>query len=56
MDYKIFWTEEAIQNIEEIIYYLTIKWTQREVENFKSKPSKKIGQIALNMNILTSNF
>ena len=45
MDYKIFWTEEAVQNLEEIIDYLQTNWTQREVENFKAKLSKQIDQI-----------
>jgi len=42
MDYKIFWTKEAIRNLEEIIDYLYSKWTQREVDNFKTKLSKQI--------------
>jgi len=48
MDYEIFWTEEAIQNLEEIIDYLATKWTQREVDNFKEKLSKQIGLIKRN--------
>lgn len=48
MDYKIFWTEEAIQNLEEIIDYLLTNWTQREVENFKAKLSKQIDLIKRN--------
>ena len=48
MDYKIFWTEEAIQNLEKIIDYLTNRWTQREVDNFKSKLSKQIELIQRN--------
>jgi|GEM_PF-5923117 len=34
MDYKVFWTQEAIRNLEELIDYLYAKWTQREVDNF----------------------
>jgi len=37
MDYKIHWSDEAIDNLKEIIDYLSIRWTQREVENFKGK-------------------
>ena len=48
MDYKIFWTEEAIQNLEEVIDYLATKWTQREVDNFKEKLSKQISLIKRN--------
>jgi plasmid stabilization system protein ParE len=45
MGYKVLWTEEAIQNLEEIIYYLSNKWTLREVDNFKEKLSKQIDLI-----------
>ena len=48
MDYKIFWTEEAIRNLEEIIDYLYSRWTQREVDNFKAKLSKQIDLIHRN--------
>ena len=40
MDYKIFWTEQAIHNPEEIIDYLRFKWTEKEVDNFKTKLTK----------------
>jgi len=45
MGYKLFWTEEAIQNLKNIIYYLTNEWTLREVDNFKEKLSKQIDLI-----------
>ncbi|NOX48442.1 MAG: type II toxin-antitoxin system RelE/ParE family toxin [Chlorobi bacterium] len=48
MDYKIFWTEEAIHNLEEIIDYLSTRWTQREIDKFKSKLSKQIDLIKRN--------
>ena len=48
MDYKIFWTEEAISNLEEIIDYLYSRWTKREVDNFKAKLSKQINLISQN--------
>ena len=48
MAYNIFWTEEAIQNLEEIIDYLANKWTQKEVDNFKAKLSKQIDLIKRN--------
>ena len=34
-DFKIYWTAEAINNLESILEYLTNRWTQREVDNFK---------------------
>jgi plasmid stabilization system protein ParE len=48
MDYKIFWTDEAIHNLEEIIDYLRHKWTEKEVENFKTKLSRQIDLISTN--------
>ncbi len=48
MDYKLHWTEEAINNLENILDYLIDKWTQREVNNFKSKLNKKLDVISKN--------
>jgi plasmid stabilization system protein ParE len=42
MDYKIFWTNEAINNLEEILDYLIKYWSQKEVDNFKKSLSKQI--------------
>jgi len=47
-NYKIFWTDEAIRNLESILEYLTNRWTQREVDNFKKKLGKQISLIELN--------
>lgn len=41
-EYKIFWTDEAINNLESILDYLSNRWTQREVDNFKNNLSKQI--------------
>ena len=48
MDYKVFWTEEAMHNLEEIIDYLRFKWTEKEVDNFKTKLSRQIDLISTN--------
>jgi plasmid stabilization system protein ParE len=48
MDYKLFWTEEAIRNLEEILDYLGANWTQKEVEGFKEKISKQLNLILIN--------
>ena len=44
-DYKIFWTDEAINNLEDTLDYLNNRWTQREIDNFKRRLSKQIGLI-----------
>ncbi len=47
-DYKIFWTDEAINNLEDTLDYLNDRWTQREIDNFKNRLSKQIGLIKQN--------
>ncbi len=42
MEYKIFWTEEALKNLDEIMEYLRVNWSQKEIDNFKIKLSKQI--------------
>lgn len=41
-EYKIFWTSEAINNLDSILSYLKNSWTQRETENFKNRLSKQL--------------
>jgi plasmid stabilization system protein ParE len=48
MDFKLYWTEEAIENLEEILDYLISRWSQREVDNFKQKLSKQLDFILIN--------
>ena len=47
-DYKILWTEEAINNLESILDYLNTCWTQREIDNFKRRLSKQLRLIEQN--------
>ena len=42
MDYKLFWTDEAIRNLENILDYLIENWSQREVTLFKQKLKKHL--------------
>ena len=50
-NYKIFWTNEAISNLEEILNYLNNRWTQREIDNFKKRLAKQISIIEQNPNL-----
>ena len=36
-NYLIRWTDESIQNLESILNYIKTTWTEKEVNNFKSK-------------------
>lgn len=47
-DYKVFWTDEAIKNLESILTYLKENWTQREIDNFRKKLGKQIDLIEKN--------
>jgi plasmid stabilization system protein ParE len=47
-DFKLYWTAEAINNLDSILEYLTDKWTQREVDNFKKALGKQIELIENN--------
>ena len=42
MTYKLYWTDEAINNLEEILDYLIQNWSQKEVDNFKHKLNKHL--------------
>ncbi|RPJ67836.1 MAG: type II toxin-antitoxin system RelE/ParE family toxin [Alphaproteobacteria bacterium] len=47
-EYKIYWTDEAISNLESILDYLKNYWTQREINNFKKKLGKQVKLIENN--------
>jgi len=47
-DFKLFWTDEAIRNLELILDYLKNKWTQREIDQFKIKLARLIKLIEVN--------
>lgn len=38
--YKLYWSNESLNNLEDILDYLSKKWTSREVEDFKEKLRK----------------
>lgn len=40
--YKLFWTDEALKNLDQILEYLQQNWTQKEVDNFKNKVSNQL--------------
>jgi len=42
MAYKLFWSEEAISNLEGILNYLEKKWSNSEISNFKTFLSKNL--------------
>jgi plasmid stabilization system protein ParE len=47
-EYKIYWTDEAIRNLESILDYLKSNWTEREINSFKKKLSRQVELIEKN--------
>jgi len=43
--YKIFWTDEALTNLADIIDYLEHRWTEREIKNFTKLLDRQINLI-----------
>lgn len=37
MGYELRWSDESVKNLEEILDDIKIKWTEKEVNNFKMK-------------------
>lgn len=39
MEFKndVFWTDEALKNLDSIIFYLSSNWTEKEVKRFLKK-------------------
>lgn len=48
MAFKIVWSKEAEDTFEEIISYLEIKWTEKEIEKFVSETSKIVSILKKN--------
>ncbi len=46
--YKLFWSEEALNNLQQIIYYLENKWTKREIKKFAKLLDKQLNLISKN--------
>jgi plasmid stabilization system protein ParE len=40
--YKLFWTDEALRNLDQILKYLEQNWTQKEVDHFKNRLSSQL--------------
>ena len=46
--YKIDWTAEALNNLNDIIDYLTNRWTDREISKFYKSLNKRLELISKN--------
>ena len=45
-EFQIIWSDEAIANLENILEYLERRWTEREIQKFKSLLSKQLDIIS----------
>lgn len=43
--YKVIWSDEALENLRNIIYYLETAWTDRELQQFSRKLEARINLI-----------
>lgn len=48
MAYNLRWSEESLNNLDEIIDDIRRKWTEKEVDNFKRKLSHQLDLIIQN--------
>ena len=47
MAYKLYWSEESVSNLEDILNYLESNWTAKEIENFKRLLTKNLELISI---------
>jgi len=50
-DYRIFWSDEALKNLDDILEYLINRWSQTVIDDFKKRLSKQISLIEQNPNL-----
>lgn len=46
--YKLLWSERALLDLQNIIDYLTYKWTDKEIKNFVTKLDIRLELIVIN--------
>lgn len=54
--YKIIWTDEALDNLSNIIEYLEYRWTKREIQNFVKLLDRQIIRIQINPELFQTSF
>jgi plasmid stabilization system protein ParE len=53
--YDVLWSTKAADDLENIINYITKKWSQKEVRNFVQKLDKRILIISVNPKLFPSS-
>lgn len=49
--YELFWSDEAVKNLESILGYIEQEWTLKEVEKFKKRLRQVLKLISINPNL-----
>lgn len=49
--YELFWSDEAVKNLESILAYIEQEWTLKEVEKFKKRLRQVLKLISINPNL-----
>ena len=49
--YRILWSEKAIFDLQNILYYLNNKWTEKEVRDFSKRLDKRLNLISINLRL-----
>jgi plasmid stabilization system protein ParE len=52
--YRIFWSDESLKNLDSIIKYLELNWTEKEIKKFLDHLDKRIQLISKNPLIFPS--
>jgi plasmid stabilization system protein ParE len=55
MVYKLHWSKEAVQNLEEILNYLVENWSDKAVESFKQNLGLQLDFIIKNPSMFPSS-
>ena len=46
--YKLFWSEQALKNLQDIIAYLRDHWSEKEIRNFAQRLDRRVNVIVSN--------
>jgi len=46
--YKLFWSDKALADLQNVITYLIENWTQKEIQNFARRLDKRLELITIN--------
>ena len=54
--YSVLWTDTAEKNAQDIVYYLSRKWTQKEIDAFLNEVDKIVNAIQVYPKLFKSSI